>query len=75
MCMIVGTSESGARRNVWKANLSFPRKKSWSECVKADVDVCNLEGIDPKNREAWRSGVRMTSQLQPTPVTGKLFAV
>ena len=27
----------------------------WSECVKADVDVCNLEGIDPQNREAWRS--------------------
>ena len=22
-------------------------KKSWSECVKADVDVCNLEGMDP----------------------------
>ena len=37
--------------------------KSWSECVKADVDVCNLESIDPKNREAWRSGVRRTSQL------------
>ena len=38
-------------------------RKSWSECVKADVDVCNLEGIDPQNREAWRSGVR-TSQLR-----------
>ena len=24
-------------------------RKSWSECVKADVDVCNLEGIDPQN--------------------------
>ena len=42
---------------------------------KADVDVCNLEGIDPKNREAWRSGVRRTSQLQLTPGTGKLSAV
>ena len=41
--------------------------------VKADVDVCNLEGIDPQNREAWRSGVR-TSQLQPTSGTGKLSA-
>ena len=28
-------------------------RKSWSECVKADVDVCNLEGIDPQNREAF----------------------
>ena len=26
--------------------------QSWSECVKVDVDVCNLEGIDPYNREA-----------------------
>ena len=25
--------------------------------------MCNLEGIDPQNREAWRSGVRRTSQL------------
>ena len=49
-------------------------RKSWSECVKADVDVCNLEGIDPQNREAWRSGVRRTSHLQLTPGTGKLPA-
>ena len=33
------------------------------------------EGIDPQNREAWRSGVRRTSQLQLTPGTGKLSAV
>ena len=46
--------------------------------VKADVDVCSLEaveGIDPQNREAWRSGLRRTSQLQLTPGTGKLSAV
>ena len=43
--------------------------------MKADVDVCNLEGIDPQNGEAWRSGVRRTSQLQLTPGTGKLSAV
>ena len=51
-----------------------PRKSSM-ECVKADVGVCKLEGIDPQNREAWRSGVRRTSQLQLTPGTGKLSAV
>ena len=50
-------------------------RKSWSECVKGDVNVCNLEGIDPQNREAWRSCVRRTSQLQLAPGTGKLSAV
>ena len=39
------------------------------------VNVCNLEGIDPQNREAWISGVRRTSQLQLTPGTDKLSAV
>ena len=43
--------------------------------VEEDVNVCNLEGIDPQNREVWRSGVRRTSQLQLTPGTGKLSAV
>ena len=50
-------------------------RKSLSECVKADVNVCILEGINTQNREAWRSGVRRTSQLQLTPGTGKLSAV
>ena len=48
---------------------------SWSECVKADVDACKLEGIDPQNREDGRSGVSGTSQLQLTLGTGKLSAV
>ena len=46
-----------------------------SECVKANVNVYNLEGINHQNREAWRSGVRRTSQLQLTPGSGKLSAV
>ena len=50
-------------------------RKSWSECVKEDVDVSSLEGIDSQNREAWRSGVRIASQLQLTPGTGNLSAV
>ena len=49
-------------------------KKSWSECVKANVNVCNLGGIDPQHREAWRSGVRHSSHLLPTPVPGTLAA-
>ena len=39
------------------------------------VNVCNLEGIDPQNIEACRSGVRRTSHLQLTPGTGKLSEV
>ena len=46
-----------------------------SECVKMDVYVCNLEGIGPQNREAWRSGVRRSCQLQLTSGPGKLSAV
>ena len=49
-------------------------RKSCSQCVKADFVVCNLEGIDPLNKEAWRFGVRRTSQLQLNPGTGKLAA-
>ena len=43
--------------------------------MKADVNVYNLEGTDPENREAWGSGVRKTSLLQLAPGTGKLSAV
>ena len=50
-------------------------RKSWIEWVKADVDVCNLKGINLQDREAWRSGVRRTSQLQLTPGTWKPSAV
>ena len=50
-------------------------RKSWSEWVKVDINVCNIEGIDPQNREALRSGVRRTSQLQLTPGPGKLSEV
>ena len=37
-------------------------RKSWSECAKVYVYVCNLEGIDIQNREA-RSGVRRTLKI------------
>ena len=45
-------------------------RKTWSDCVKADMNVCNLGGIDPQNRTAWRSGIRSISCLLPTPATG-----
>ena len=71
------TGASSKTNSITSITIPGPRgcgrpRKSWSECVKADVDVCNLEGIDSQNREVWRSGVRRTSQLQLTPGTGKL---
>ena len=45
-------------------------KKTWSECVKADMKMCSLGSIDPLNREAWGLGVRHSSHLLPTPVPG-----
>ena len=45
-------------------------KKDCEDCVKADMYACSLGGIDPKNRTAWRSGIRTISRLLPTPATG-----
>ena len=50
-------------------------KKTWSECVKADMKMCSLGSIDPLNREAWGLGVRHSSHLLPTPVPGTPAAV
>ena len=45
-------------------------KRAWSDCVKADMNVCSLDGIDPQNRAAWRSDIRNTSRLLPASATG-----
>ena len=50
-------------------------KKTWSECVKADMKMCILGSIDLLNIEARRLVVRHSSHLQPTPVPGTLAAV
>ena len=50
-------------------------KKTWSECVKADMKMCSLGSVDPLNREAWGLGVRHSSHLLPTPVRGTPAAV
>ena len=42
-------------------------RKTWSDCVKADMNACSLRGIDPQNRTAWRSGIRSISRLLPYP--------
>ena len=50
-------------------------KKTWSECVRADMKMCSLGSIDPLNREAWGLGVRHSSHLLPSPVPGTPAAV
>jgi len=41
-------------------------RKTWSECVKNDIRECNLSGVNPLDRDAWRQGVRLSLVL-PTP--------
>ena len=47
---VVGMEVPGARGR------GRPRK-TWLDCVKADIGACGLDGIDPLDREAWRFGV------------------
>ena len=35
--------------------------KTWSECVKTDVNECGLAGVDPLDRDAWRAVVFNTA--------------
>ena len=51
-----GVGASSWTNSITSITLPGPRErgrpmKSWSGCVKAHVDVCNLEGINPQNRE------------------------
>ena len=32
-------------------------RKTWSNCIKADMNACSLGGIDAQNRTAWRDHV------------------
>ena len=45
-------------------------RKTWSECVKNDIEACNLSALDPQNRDAWRKAIR-PCQVLPTPDPGK----
>ena len=33
-------------------------RKTWPDCVKADMNACSIGGIGPQNRTALRSGIR-----------------
>ena len=50
-------------------------KKTWFECVRADMKMCSLGSINPLNIEAWGLGVRHSSHLLPIPVLGTPAAV
>ena len=41
-------------------------RKTWSECMKTNVDRCDVAGIDLLERDAWKTGVQYSLVL-PTP--------
>ena len=44
-------------------------RKTWSVCVKTDVNKCGLAGVDALDRDAWRACVQHSLVL-PTPWNG-----
>ena len=41
-------------------------RKTWSACVRNDMTICNLDGVNPLDRNSWRTSVRRC-QVLPTP--------
>ena len=50
-------------------------RKTWSACVKNDMTtcICNLDGVNPLDRNSWRTSVRRC-QVLPTPESGTTAA-
>ena len=48
-------------------------RKTWSSCVKNDMTICNLDGVNPLDRNSWRMSVRRC-QVLPTPESGTTAA-
>ena len=46
-------------------------KKTWEECVKQDLKVCDLSEACTQDRLSWRSSVK-NSRQEPTPSNGSL---
>ena len=44
-------------------------RKTWSECIKTGISECGLTGIDPQDRDVWRTSVWFSLVLQ-TPLDG-----
>ena len=53
-------------------NRGRPRK-TWSACVRNDMTICNLDGVNPSDRNSWRTSVRRC-QVLPTPESGTTAA-
>ena len=53
-------------------NRGRPRK-TWSACVRNDMTICNLDGINLLDRNSWRTSVRRC-QVLPTPESGTTAA-
>ena len=43
-------------------------RKAWSDCVKDDLKVRNMVGVDPSVREDWRACLRSQTAAQPEAV-------
>ena len=48
-------------------------RKTWSACVRNDMTICNLDGVNPLDRNSWRTSVRRW-QVLPTPESGTTAA-
>ena len=48
-------------------------RKTWSTCVRNDMTICNLDGVNPLDRNSWRTSVRRC-QVLPTPESGTTAA-
>ena len=48
-------------------------RKTWSACVRNDLTICDLDGVNPLDRNSWRMSVRHC-QVLPTPESGTTAA-
>ena len=48
-------------------------RKTWSACVRNDMTICNLDGVNPLDRNSWRMSVRCC-QVLPTSESGTTAA-
>ena len=48
-------------------------RKTWSAYVRNDMTICNLDGVNPLDRNSWRTSVGRC-QVLPTPESGTTIA-
>jgi len=48
-------------------------RKTWSACVRNDMTICNVDDVNPLDRNSWRMSVRRC-QVLPTPESGTTAA-